>query len=383
MKKIFLMALSIFCTYGHAQNIELLADKNFNQIIDQQQVCLYTLTNSNGCTAQFTNYGARWLSFWCKDRNGNWGDVVLGFDSLKGYQTAAEGYHGATVGRICGRINQGKFTMDGKKYKLANNDGFGYPLRSHLHGGIKGFHKQMWKGKQGIDSLNNQYVEFSYLSIDGEEGFPGNLDVTIRYTMKEDNTLRIEYWATTDKRTLVNLTNHAFFNMSGNPSTTVNNQILSLNCDKYIQCDKQLVPTGKIINVKGTPLDYTEPIRVAQNFSKNHPEIIKDKGIAIAYVLKPSSSTAHFLNYAAKLQDPISGRAMTVYTNQPSLQVYNAWLMDGTDLGKANIPYHSSAGIVLESQGFPDAPNHSNFPSVILDKGQVYNHIVEYKFSVE
>lgn len=383
MKYLFLaLAFTISCIM-EAQNIKLLSQEDFIRGNENTEVELYTIKNSNGCVAQFTNYGARWISFWCKDKNGNWGDVVLGFDNLKGYKTAAEGYHGATVGRVCGRIDKGLFTLDNIQYKLANNDGFGEPVRNHLHGGINGFHKKIWKGKTDIDNHGNEYVEFKCFSPDGEEGYPGNLDVTVRYTIEEDNTLRIDYWAKSDKRTLVNLTNHAFFNMSGNPSVSVNNHILSINADEYIECNKYLIPTGNIKSLKGTPIDYSLPIYIGENFSKDFPEIVKDKGIAIAYVLKKSSLSNEFLNFAAKVKDPKSGRTLSIYTNQPSLQVYNAWLMDGSDKGKNNIPYDCSAGIAIESQGFPDAPNHKNFPSVVINRDEVYHHITEYKFNIE
>ena len=383
MRKLLITLLSLISISMNAQEIKLLSAKNFKANIDNKEVRLYTLSNKNGCKAQFTNYGARWISFWCQDREGNWGDVVLGFDHLKGYQTALEGYHGAIVGRICGRINQGVFSMDGKEYKLANNDGFGTPVRNHLHGGVKGFHKKVWDAKKGTDALHNEYLEFTCFSADGEEGFPGNLNVTVRYTLKQDNTMRIDYWGESDKKTLINLTNHAFFNMSGNPAHLVLKHLLTLNCDRYVECNDQLIPTGQIKPLAGSPLDYAVPTYVGQNFSVPHPEIIKDKGIAIAYVLKPSTIDQSFLNFAAKIQDPVSGRSLSIFTNQPSLQVYNAWLMDGSDIGKNNIPYEASAGIAIESQGFPDAPNHPNFPQVTIDKGEPYHHIVEYKFGIE
>ena len=383
MKHFIFLLISIVVMPMNAQKIKLLDPSKFNTKIDNKEVKLYTISNQNGCTAQFSNYGARWLSFWCIDRKGNFGDVILGFDSLKGYQKAQEAYHGATVGRICGRINQGVFWMDNKKYQLANNDGFGSPLKNHLHGGIKGFHKKVWDAHVDTDSLNNEYIEFRYLSKDGEEGFPGNLQVTVRYTLKKDNTMRIDYYGKTDKKTLINLTNHAFFNMSSNPSNPVLKHLLTINADEYVECDKELIPTGNIRSLKGTPLDYSISTFVGENFSKNHPEVIKDKGIAVAYVLKKSDVSDDFLHFAAKLKDPDSGRTLSIFTNQPSLQVYNAWLMDGTDVGKNNIPYYTSAGIAIESQGFPDAPNHSNFPSIVLDKDDIYHHIVEYKFNVE
>lgn len=384
INKILLVVIILLLSFiMNSQNIKLLSPDSFKIKVQNKETDLFTLKNKNGCIAQFTNYGARWLSFWIKDKYGEWGDVILGFDKLIDFQTASEAYHGAIVGRVCGRINQGIFYLDGQAYHLANNDGFGEPLQNHLHGGINGFHKKIWNAKKGIDFTGDQFVEFTCDSPDGEEGYPGNLKVKVRYTLKQNNTLRIDYWGKTDKRTPINLTNHAFFNLGGKPEKSVLNHLLTINSKEYIECDKNLIPTGRIKPLKNTPIDYTKTMCVGKNFSQDFPEIKKDKGIAIAYVINSSNNSVDSLKWGAKLKDPESGRVLTIYTNQPSLQIYNAWLMNGTDIGKNYTPYNSSAGIAIEPQGFPDAPNHNNFPSIIIDKGAIYHHISEYKFNIE
>jgi aldose 1-epimerase len=346
--------------------------------IDGKQVNLYKLSNQKGAFAQFTNYGGRWVSMWVPDTNGKLADVLLGFDHMEGYLNAAEKYHGAITGRVCGRINRGVFELDGQTYRLANNDAFGSPVKNHLHGGINGFHKKVWDTESGVNENGEQYIQFSCLSKDGEEGYPGNLDVKVCYTLSDSGALRIDYRATTDKTTLVNLTNHTFFNLSGNPARSVSEHILHVNADHYVECDTELIPTGKIASLKGLPIDFSTPVEVGKNLNVDFPEIVKGKGFSLAYALNPSGEA---LSYAAKLQEPASGRTLEIYTNQPGLQVYNAYLMDGTDIGKNGIPYHCGAGIALETQGFPDAPNHENFPSITLNPGSVYHHIAVYDFN--
>ena len=375
MKKllVFIVAtLLISCN-----KVNMVTEETFHGTIDGKKVELFTLTNLNGVIAQFTNYGGRWISMWVPDKNGKPGDVILGFDNPASYQNAREPYHGAITGRVCGRINKGVFVLNEDTIRLANNDLFGNPVKNHLHGGINGFHKQMWNGKTGKDKNKDEYVELFYESKNGEEGFPGNLKVTVRYTLTSNNTLRIKYTAKTDVPTIVNLTNHAFFNMSGDPAQSVSSQLLEINADYYLECDKELIPTGIVKSIKGTPIDFTKAIEIGKNISVDFPEIKKNQGYAIAYVLNKGKDE---LNFAARLTDTKSGRSVAVYTNQPSFQMYNAWLMDGSDVGKQNIKYKSGCSVVLESQGFPDAPNHSNFPTIKLNPRELYNHIVEYRF---
>lgn len=379
MKFVCLFLLIIFMGKINAQSICLLNADNFESEIDGNKVCLFTLKNKNGCVAQFTNYGARWLSLWCVDKDGKWGDILLGFDSLSGYLNAAESYHGAIVGRVCGRIGNATFHLNGKVYNLAANDVLGGSSRNHLHGGVNGFHKKVWIGCEGVDSLGNNYVQFRYLSKDKEEGYPGNLNVTVCYTLKNDDTMRIDYWAQTDVPTLVNLTNHAFFNLSANPTQPVLNNIIQLNSIEYVECDKNLIPTGRILSLEDSLFNYIRPIPIG------FPEIIGDNGIATSFVLRKKCDFVNddFLLFALKLKDPITRRTLSIFTNQPIIQLYNAWLMDGEDLGKNSIAYEANAGLALETQGYPDAPNHSNFSDIEIYPHELYHHVTEYKFGVE
>lgn len=380
MKRVFAPFLLLFALVAcQGEQIALLRDADFERVVDGQQTYLYTLSNANGCKAQFTNYGGRWLSMWVPDSQGVMRDVVLGFDNLDGYLNAVEGYHGAITGRVCGRIGQGKFEMDGQEFQLAHNDLYGKPLKNHLHGGKIGYHKKVWRTKIGVNASGEEYVEFSHVSPDLDEGYPGTLTMEVRYTLTTSNAMRIEYRASTDKPTIVNLTNHAFFNLSGNPAQSVNHEIVTINADSYIACDAELVPTGEVLSVENTPIDFRQGKSIGESLHENHPEILKGKGYAIAYAVNPSQEE---LTHAATLSDEQTGIKMEVYSNQPSLQFYNAWLMDGTDVGKGQIPYHTSAGVVLETQGYPDAPNHENFPSIRVTPDADYYHHAEYRFGL-
>lgn len=315
------------------------------------------LRNSNGLVARFTDYGARWVSMWVPAGDGSFEDVVLGFDTLSGYQKAGEQYHGAIVGRVCGRISNARFTLDGKEYRLASNDAYGAPVRNHLHGGLTAFHNRIWQ----VKSESAGSVTFSLFSPDGEEGYPGNLAVDVTYTLTEGNVLRMECRATPDKATPVNITNHAFFNLqSGAGRKNISSQRLTVYSSGIIECDENLVPTGAIIPAGSTSVDLTE-------------------GFSVAYALR--HDTEHLVP-AALLEDPASGRRLLVSTNQPSLQVYNAYLMDGKDIGKGHYPYYAGAGIALEPQGYPDAPNRPEFPSIITEARRTYYNKTEYFFSV-
>lgn len=355
---------------------------DFERVIGGAPTHLYTLANRNGCRAQFSDYGGRWLSMWVPDGRGIFRDVILGFDTLDGYRNAGEQYHGAITGRVCGRIGAGRFEMDGRQYELANNDLFGKPVKNHLHGGKIGFHKKVWKGRTGKDAAGDEFVEFSCLSPDGEEGYPGDLSVTVRYTLTRENALRIEYRASADRPTIVNLTNHAFFNLSGDPRNTVNEEMAVIHADRYVACDKELVPTGEVLPVKGTPIDFTSPKAVGSALFEKHPEILYGKGYAIAYALNGRPGPGGKLAPAASLWDRKTRIRVDVFSNQPSLQFYNAWLMDGKDIGKQSIPYRAGAGVTLETQGYPDAPNHPGFPSIRVAPGSPYRHIAEYRFGL-
>jgi aldose 1-epimerase len=368
------------CNVTPVSTVKLIDVKLFDTIIDGQQVQVYTLENNKGSVAQFTNFGGRWISMWVPDREGQMTDVVLGFDNLTSYINAGEPYHGAITGRVCGRINNATFSLDGKTYSLASNDGFGKPVRNHLHGGIEGFHRKVWDGVLFQNEHGEQGILFTYASPDGEEGYPGQLDVEVRYLLTNDNELRIEYKATTNKPTLVNLTNHAFFNLNGEGNGNILDHQMKIYADKYIECDEELIPTGKLVAVDGSPLDYRRFAPMGKGIDADHDQIFKGKGYAAALVLKEKASPELIL--AAEAYAEPSGISMQVYTDQPSLQIYNAWLFDGTDIGKSGKPYTFSGGFVMESQGYPDAPNHNHFPTTILRPGNIYSHKTVYAFSL-
>lgn len=345
---------------------------------------LITLRNRSGLVAQFTNYGARWVSMWVPDRNGNLSDIILGFDTIDGYLTAGERYHGAIVGRVCGRISNARFKIGEQEYLLASNDAYGTPVRNHLHGGINAFHNCYWRSRAYVTSLGEEAVEFINNSRSGEEGYPGNLQVKVTYLLREDNSLRMECEATADCQTPVNLTNHAFFNLRSFPSTpgekkNILSHLLTLNASAIIACDSELIPTGRLLPVDNTLLDFRVPRTIASSLTQEHSQIQKGKGFSLAYALDGTENGG--LNFAARLSDEISGRKMEIYTNQPSIQVYNGYFMDGTDLGKGQTPYYASAGIAIEPQGYPNALNQPSFPSILIDETEKYQHITEYRFS--
>ena len=363
-----------------AGGVKLLMKEDFDTIIDGKKVELFTLRNSSGTTCQLTNSGARWLSMWITDKTGKMTDVVLGFSTLDDYLTAGEPYHGATVGRICGRINDARFSLDGIEYKLAENDLFGVPVKNHLHGGIKGFHRVVWDAKPFKNEENEDGVIFSYLSQDGEEGFPGNLYIELSYILSENNELKIEYKATTDKPTLVNLTNHTYFNLNGEGNGDILDHQMKVNAMKYVETDAELIPTGVLRSVKDTPLDYRDFATMGKGINEDHDQIIKGKGYAAAMVIKEDKNND--LKEIAVAYSDDSGIKLEVFSTKPNLQLYNAWLMDGIDTGKSGNSYGFSAGFVMEPQGYPDAPNHKKFPSIVLRPGETYNQTDIYKFSL-
>lgn len=365
--------------------MKLLSASTFSGGSPASSAELVTLKNRNGLVARFTNYGARWVSMWTPDRNGKLSDIILGFDTIDGYLTAGERYHGAIVGRVCGRISNACFNIGGQAYTLASNDAYGTPVRNHLHGGIDAFHNRYWKSRTYITPSGEEAVEFTNNSQHGEEGYPGNLQVKVTYLLRADNTLRMECEATTDQPTPVNLTNHAFFNLQSSSGPAERKNVLShhltLNASAIIECDCELIPTGRLLPVDGTSLDFRSPHTIASSLAEEHSQIQKGKGFSLAYALDTEESGEGELSFAARLSDDLSGRMLEIYTNQPSVQVYNGYFMDGTDIGKDKIPYYASAGIAIETQGYPDAPNQPTFPSILIDEAKKYRHITEYCFT--
>lgn len=343
----------------------------FGKMPDGETVNLYTLTNRSGMQVAITNYGGRIVSLTVPDRNGHMADVVLGFDDLDQY-LAPNPYFGAIVGRYANRIGGAKFTLDGKEYHLAANDG-----PNSLHGGLKGFDKQVWKAKE----VPGQHpaLELTYLSKDGEEGYPGDLSVKVVYTLMGDNALRIDYSATTDKDTVLNLTNHSYFNLAGQGNGDILKQEIMINADSFTPIDATLIPTGEIRKVEGTPLDFRKLTPIGERIDADDEQMKYGKGYDFNYVL---NRTGPGLTLAARAIDPGSGRVLEVLTTQPGIQFYSGNFLDGTIHGRDGKVYGRRSAFCLETQHFPDSPNKPSFPSTELKPGQTYHEVTEFKFSI-
>jgi aldose 1-epimerase len=337
---------------------------NFGKTKEGQFVDLYTLTNANGMIVKITNYGGIVTSLQVPDKNGQLDDVVLGFDSLDKY-LGGHPYFGALIGRYGNRIAKGKFTLNGTEYKLATNNG-----ENHLHGGIQGFDKVIWNGEI-IKKENEVGIKLSYLSKDGEEGYPGNLSVVVIYTLTNNNELKISYEAETDKPTPVNLTHHSYFNLKGAGNGDILGHLLTFDADRFTPVDEGLIPTGELKSVKDTPMDFTVPKAIGERISQ-----VKG-GYDHNYVLNGWDGS---LKRAAKVVEPLSGRVMEVWTTEPGLQFYSGNFLDGTITGKNGKVYDKHYGFCLETQHFPDSPNKPQFPSTILEPGEKYTQTTVYRF---
>jgi aldose 1-epimerase len=337
----------------------------FGKMGDGADVELFTLKNARGRTAKIITYGATLQGLWVPDRTNQLSDVVLGFDDLKGY-LGPHPYFGGTIGRYANRIAKGKFTMDGREYSLAQNDG------THtLHGGREGFNRKLWKGEI-VNGVRTASVQFTYVSADGEEGFPGTLKATVVYTLTDKDELKIDYTATTDRATPLNLTNHSYFNLAG--SGDILGHALELNANQYTPVDATLVPTSEIETVKGTPLDFTQPTTIGARIGQL---VGNPGGYDHNFVLNGEGE----LKLAARVSDPDSGRLMEVWTTEPGVQFYSGNFLDGTIQGKGGVAYQKFAGLCLETQHYPDSVNHPNFPSTVLRPGSTYHQETILKFS--
>ncbi len=340
-----------------------LQTRSFGKLASGAEVTLFTLTNANGLRASLMNYGATLVALEAPDRNGTLTDVTLGFDTLEGYIKFNSPYFGCTVGRCANRIAGGCFHLNGKEYRLATNAGV-----SHLHGGLKGFDKGFWRAEAEFPS-----VKFTYLSADGDEGYPGNLAVSVTYTLTENNELTIEYSATTDKLTPVNLTNHTYFNLAG--SGNILGHELMIASTHYLPVNDALVPTGEIQPVKGTPMDFTTPTPIGKRIHQLKGEPI---GYDHTYALRNDGK----IKLAARAFEPQSGRVLEVHTTEPGVQLYTGNFLDGTISGKGGYAYQQHTGFCLETQHFPDSVNQPSFPSVILRPGRTYHQKTSYRLSV-
>ena len=365
-----LTLLAVGTSFADAKGKPGVEKKEYGKMPDGATIDQYTLRNAAGMTVKVITLGGIITELDVPDRNGKFADVVLGFDDLQGY-LGGHPYFGALVGRYCNRIAKGKFTLDGHDYKLAKNNG-----PNHLHGGEKAFDKVVWKAEE-VKVRGGAALKLRYHSPDGEEGYPGNLDAAVSYLLLDNNELHIHYQATTDKATPVNLTNHTYFNLAGIKDGDILGHELTIAADKYTPADDTLIPTGKIEPVAGTPFDFTKPKAMGQDIAKTGGD---PSGYDLNYVLNSGGGK---LELAARVTEPKTGRVMDVLTTEPGIQFYTGNFLDGKTKGKGGVAYGKHFAFCLETQHFPDSPNHANFPSTILKPGETYNSTTVYKFSAK
>jgi aldose 1-epimerase len=344
----------------------------FGQLPDGTAVEIFTLTNPSGMEVRTIPFGAIIVSIKVPDRDGHLDDVTLGFDGLDGY-AKAHPFFGAVVGRYGNRIANGRFSLDGKTYQLATNDG-----PNHLHGGVKGFDKRLWNAEPfGRDG--NTGVVYTMTSRDGDEGYPGTLNVRVTYTLTPANELTVDYDATTDRPTPVNLTQHSYFNLAGEGRRDILEHRLTIDADRFTPVDKTLIPTGELAPVEGTPFDFRQPTAIGRRINADHEQLRFGRGYDHNWVLNRSGAG---LAHAARLEDPTTGRTLDVSTTEPGMQFYSGNFLDGTIAGKSGHVYRQRYGLCLETQHFPDSPNHANFPSPILRPGERYQSKTVFAFGI-
>ncbi len=346
---------------------------SFGKTAANEPVTLYTLTNKNGVEAKISTYGATLVSLKEPDRSGKLASVVLGFSSVDPYVKGVP-FFGATIGRYGNRIAKGRFVLDGKTYQLPTNDG-----PNSLHGGAKGFDKRLWTATP-VSAKNGEALKLTYVSADGEEGYPGKLSVQVTYTLRADNSLDIAYEATTTKPTVVNLTNHTYYNLSGDPQKPITGDLLTIKADTFTPIDATLIPTGDLKPVKGTPFDFTKATAIGARISADDQQLKFAGGYDHNWVL--NKSAAGTMTTAAILSDPASGRILEVKTTEPGLQFYSGNFLDGKPAGAGTV-YQHRTGLCLETQHFPDSPNKTGFPSTVLHPGQTYHSETVLVFSVQ
>lgn len=355
------------------QSVSGLRREDFQKIVDGKQVDLFFLHNENGCEVAVTNYGGSLVAIMVPDREGKMANVIQGHDCIDDCITSPEPFLSTLVGRYGNRICRGKFHLNGKEYNLAVNNG-----PNHLHGGPTGFHARVWDAEQVSDNV----LVLRYVSAYYEEGFPGELHMTVRYTWTDENELVIDYRGTTNKKTVVNMTSHGFFSLQGiaNPTPSALDQIVEINADFFVPIDENSIPTGEILRVKGTPFDFTVPKPVGRDIAAEDEQIKNGTGYDHCYVL--NKREVGELTFAARVVEPNSGRTMEVYTTEPGVQFYSDNWADGYK-GQHGATFGKHSGLCFEAQHFPDSPNKAHFPSVVLRPGEVYTQKTIYKFGVK
>jgi aldose 1-epimerase len=383
---IILLALFVF-TFGCNKTIQpvtsevlitkekknMIPRKSFGEV-EGEKVDIYTLKNANGMEAKITNYGGIVTSIRVPDKKGNLSDVVLGFNNLKDY-LGNSSYFGAIIGRYANRIGNAKFSLNGIEYILVKNNWV-----NSLHGGVRGFDKVVWNAEP-VTGEGSQSLKLNYMSKDGEEGFPGNMKVTVTYTLKDDNSLQIDYLATTDKTTVVNLTNHTYWNLAGEGSGNILAHQLMLNAGAFTPVDRGSIPTGEIRSVEGTPMDFRKPAAIGDRIDSDYEQLKFGNGYDHNWVINRGDTDRSTL--AATVYEPISGRYMEVYTTEPGIQFYSGNFLNENIIGKSGKGYGARSALCLETQHYPDSPNKPQFPTVVLKPGEQYRTTTIYKFSVK
>jgi aldose 1-epimerase len=365
------MILFLYACTGK-DSLPLLDKAAFETTIDGKQTSLYTLKSGNGVIVQVTNFGARVISVWAPDKNGKYEDIAIGYENIDRYiNNTGERFLGCVVGRYANRIAKGQFEIEGVNYQLPlNNNG------QTLHGGLKGLDMVVWN----VDAISDNEIKFSYTSADGDDGFPGNLKIDMTYSLTPQNEFGISYKAVTDKQTVINLSNHAFFNLKGEANGTITDHILTINASYTTPVDSVLIPTGEIVPVDGTPFDFRKATAIGERINNDDLQLKNGLGYDHNWVLDNSNGQ---VTLAAKLYEPASGRALEVWTDQPGIQFYSGNFFDGTYNGKSGKPVAFREALALETQKFPDSPNHPNFPSTLLNPGETYTQTCIYKFLTE
>ncbi len=373
MKNLYLIFLSLIllvsCSTSKKELKKPYTKADFEKLIDGKKTSLYTLENKNGMVVTMTNYGAKIVSIYVPDKKGKLGDVVLGFKSIDEYMKYGAS-HGATVGPFANRISNSLFMIDGISYQLPVNNG-----KACLHSGPDSFYRKVWEATQTGNS-----VAMTLESPDGEFGFPGNKKVKVTFSLTDDNELKIEYEATTDKPCYFNLTNHSYFNLKGEGDGDILNHILVINASQSTPVDSSMIPTGEVVDIQGSALDFTSPHAIGERIDANNQQLIYGAGYDFNYIInKPEGELA----FAASAYEPSSGRYMEVFTTEPGVQLYTGNYLDGTEIGKKGKPYTKRTGFCLETQHFPDSPNKPEFPSTLLKPGETLHSTTIYKFSVK
>ena len=369
----FIMSLFVSCKSSNEESV-MIEKKSFGKLSNGEEVFLYTLTNKNGLKAEITNYGAAVVSLIVPNKNGKFEDIVLGYDEAAGYEKG-ESYFGAIVGRYGNRIGKGKFSLGGKEYQLSMNNG-----ENHLHGGKLGFNKRIWEVVNAEKIMDGSSITLKYVSVDGEEGYPGTVELTVNYFLTKDNELSINYSATSDKNTIMNPTHHSYFNLNGDPNKTILDHELMIDADKFTPVDKGLITTGEMADVTNTPFDFRTPKKIGKDIIADNEQLKFGLGYDHNWVLNKHQE---LIFKFASVYEQNSGRLMEVWTDQPGVQFYSGNFLDGKGKGKGGVMYQYRTGFCMEAQKFPDSPNKHEWPSATLkaSKDLPYRQTTIYKFS--